>query len=217
MISQRKIFSWFIFGISSVVVGIYPIIYFLNDGQYGILGSKSAALLSNSFYTLTFYSHITFGGLALLTGWVQFSERLQRTNIRFHRTIGTTYAVSVLLSGTCGGYIAFYATGGLITVLGFASLAIIWLTTTIAGFSAIRRNNIGLHQKMMIYSYAACFAAVTLRIWLPLLEMLTGSFIDAYRIVSWLAWVPNLIVAYFINSRKKLTANALSENINTVF
>ena len=50
----------------------------------------------------------------------------------------------------------------------------------------------------MIYSYAACFAAVTLRIWLPTLTSIMGEFIGAYRIVAWLCWVPNMIVAYFI-------------------
>ena len=54
----------------------------------------------------------------------------------------------------------------------------------------------------MIYSYAACFGAVTLRIWLPLLILLLGSFEPAYRIVAWLAWVPNLIFAYYWVKRK---------------
>jgi len=50
----------------------------------------------------------------------------------------------------------------------------------------------------MIYSYAACFAAVTLRIWLPLLMITLGDYLFAYRIVAWLCWVPNIIAAYFI-------------------
>ena len=56
---------------------------------------------------------------------------------------------------------------------------------------------------MMIYSYAACFAAVTLRIWLPILTSILGEFLSAYRIVAWLCWVPNLIVAYIISNTKK--------------
>ncbi|GAB4428835.1 MAG: hypothetical protein OHK0039_47410 [Bacteroidia bacterium] len=44
-------------------------------------------------------------------------------------------------------------------------------------------------------SYAACFAAVTLRLWLPILTALLGDFLPAYRIVAWLCWVPNLLVA----------------------
>jgi len=53
----------------------------------------------------------------------------------------------------------------------------------------------------MIYSYAACFAAVTLRIWLPLLTMIYGDFVKAYVIVAWLCWIPNIIVAGVITRR----------------
>lgn len=54
---------------------------------------------------------------------------------------------------------------------------------------------------MMVYSFSACCAAVTLRLWLPLL--LGGLRLDfdfAYPIVAWLCWVPNLLVAHSINS-----------------
>ncbi len=51
---------------------------------------------------------------------------------------------------------------------------------------------------MMTYSYAACLAAVTLRLWLPILVPVLGNFVDAYVIVAWLSWVPNLMVAYLI-------------------
>jgi hypothetical protein len=51
----------------------------------------------------------------------------------------------------------------------------------------------------MIRSYALCFAAVTLRIWLPLFQFALGlEFIFAYRIIAWLCWVPNLVVAELI-------------------
>ncbi|HCU44425.1 MAG TPA: DUF2306 domain-containing protein [Sphingobacterium sp.] len=53
----------------------------------------------------------------------------------------------------------------------------------------------------MIYSYALCFSAVTLRIWLLILITFFQNFIIAYMIVSCLCWVPNLLVAYFITAR----------------
>jgi len=60
-----------------------------------------------------------------------------------------------------------------------------------------------MHEKYMIFSFAACFASVTLRIWLPILTGLTGEFNSAYRIVAWLCWVPNILVAYFITKKPK--------------
>ena len=79
--------------------------------------------------------------------------------------------------------------------LGFICLAVIWFYTTLKAYLNIRNKQVKQHQKMMIYSYAACFAAVTLRIWLPLLTAVLGDFVTAYIIVAWLCWIPNLIVA----------------------
>ena len=190
--------SWILIGISATLIGLYPLIYFLADRRFGLLASKSAELLSDTAWNIAFYGHILLGGLALLIGWLQFSSALRRQRIKIHRTIGKLYVIAVLISGFCGLYIAMHATGGMISILGFFSLGLVWLSTTILGFKAIKNGNIALHQKFMIYSYAACFAAVTLRIWLPTLTSIMGEFIGAYRIVAWLCWVPNMIVAYFI-------------------
>ena len=194
---MKKI-SWITIGILSTLFGLYPIIYFLIDRRFGLLASKSAELLSDNIWNIAFYSHIILGGLALLIGWLQFNHELRMKKIKLHRSIGKAYVVSVLVSGTCGLYIALHATGGIISILGFFTLGMIWLSTTIFSFIAIKNGNIKSHEKLMIFSYAACFAAVTLRIWLPLLTDLIGEFTSAYRIVAWLCWVPNIIVAYFI-------------------
>ena len=46
---------------------------------------------------------------------------------------------------------------------------------------------------------------VTLRIYLPIASMMSDGFpLEAYRIIAWAAWVPNLIVAeLFIASLRK--------------
>lgn len=195
--------SWIIIGILSTLIGLYPIIYFLIDEQFGLLASKSVELLNDNLWNIAFYGHITLGGLALLIGWLQFSSKLRIKKTELHRAIGKTYMISVLISGVCGLFIALYATGGIISILGFFTLGLIWLTTTLLGFKAIKKGNIELHEKFMIFSYAACFAAVTLRIWLPLLSIAIGEFNSAYRIVAWLCWVPNIIVAFLLIRNKR--------------
>ena len=196
--------AWFVFAFLGVGVGLYPLMYFFLDRKFGLLASKSDELLADVFWNTGFYGHILLGGLALLIGWIQFSKKIRNTNLNLHRTIGKIYVIAALVSGVCGVFIAFNATGGLVTTLGFLSLGVIWLFTTIKAYLAIRKGDIQLHQGMMIYSYAACFAAVTLRIWLPLLTIAFGDFIIAYRIVAWLCWVPNIIFAYFWVRRKGL-------------
>lgn len=190
--------SYILIAITAIAISTYPIVYFVTDGDFGILASKSAQLLSDTIWNVMFYTHIGFGGIALLVGWIQFSKKIQRNSIQLHRTIGKVYIVTVLLSAISGFYIALNATGGWSPILGFSTLAILWFTSTLLGYTTVRKGDIIKHQKMMTYSYALCFAAVTLRIWLPTLSFLMDGFIPAYRIVAWLCWIPNLIVAHLL-------------------
>ncbi len=199
--------KWIIFAIFCISISLYPLMYILVDWSFfidnnaGFLATKSPELLSSTVWKIAFYGHIIFGGISLMIGWTQFSTKWRIQNVALHRTIGKIYIIWVLISGLCGIGIAVVATGGIISQLGFVSLGVIWLSTTIVAFIAIKNSQIERHKNFMIYSYAACFAAVTLRIWLPLLTMTFQDFIVAYRIVAWLCWVPNIIVAYFIVSR----------------
>lgn len=170
----------------------------------GLLSTKSAELLQSRLWLLGFYGHVAFGGLSLLVGWTQFVDRWRRTYVNWHRRTGLIYVASVLISGVCGLYIGFHATGGIVSQLGFLSLGIVWLWTTYRAYQAVRQKDFETHEIFMIYSFAACFAAVTLRLWLPLLSQLFGDFDQAYRLVAWLCWVPNLAVGHWIVLNKKV-------------
>jgi len=187
-----------IIAILAIIIGLYPSIYFLKERTFGLLSSKSSALLANALWNTAFYTHIILGGIALLIGWLQFNSNLRIRNLSIHRTIGKIYIVTVLISSLASIGLGLFATGGYIPSTGFVCLGIIWFTTTLLAYLKIKNMQIEQHRRLMIYSYAACFAAVTLRIWLPLLVILFGNFIVAYSIVAWLCWVPNLLVANLI-------------------
>ncbi|WP_298894947.1 DUF2306 domain-containing protein [uncultured Psychroserpens sp.] len=202
---MTKRIGFTIFAIMCISIGLYPLVYFLMERTFGLLGSKSDVVLSDVFWNIGFYTHILLGGLALLIGWMQFSKKLRAKNLKLHRAIGKVYTISVLFSGLASLYIAYFATGGIVPMLGFMGLGLVWLYSTTLGYMAIKKGQVNKHQKFMIYSYAACFAAVTLRIWLPLLTMAFQEFLIAYKIVAWLCWVPNIIVAYFVVKRLGLS------------
>lgn len=182
----------------SIAIALYPIAYFITDGKFGLLNTKTEALLADIVWNTGFYIHIVFGGLALLIGWMQFNNKIRRLYLKVHRNIGKAYMIFVLFSSLAGIFIAFNASTGWVASVGFILLGLVWLSTTLAGYISIRNRQIFTHQKWMIYSYAACFAAVTLRIWLPTLMAIFNDFSIAYPLVAYLSWIPNLIVAYFI-------------------
>ena len=109
---MKKLY-WIIFGCLCIGISIHPIKYFLADEPILLLTSKSAALLSSGFYNLSFYAHISLGGIALFVGWVQFIKKLRLSYPKIHRLIGKIYVGSVLISGPFGFYIALHASGGL--------------------------------------------------------------------------------------------------------
>jgi len=207
---KKKIF-WILFAALAVIIGLYPLQYLLIAGKVGILNSKPDWLLANVIWAAAFYIHIVLGGVSLLIGWIQFSSKLRAKNPKMHKQIGKIYVGSVLLSSFSGFYIALFANEGIWTSLGFSCLAVIWFYTTLMAYLTIRNKKIVRHQKMMIYSYGACFAAVTLRIWLPILIMIIGDYRTAYIIVAWWCWIPNLFIAYLITKGLTRKSKQLDE------
>jgi len=201
MLQNMKSTAWRLICISSLTVALYPLYYLVAEPPVGILMHKASELLASTKWNIAFYSHICLGGLALAVGWIQFSRSIRREYPIVHVVVGSVYAVATLVSGLSSMYLAQSANGGIISGVGFTTLGILWLTTTGAGYYYIMRRKVAQHRAMMTYSYALCLAAVTLRIFLPLLIILFGDFIIAYRIVAWLCWIPNLGVAYLIQTR----------------
>ncbi|WP_299056201.1 DUF2306 domain-containing protein [uncultured Polaribacter sp.] len=196
-----KKIAFYLLAIFATLIVLYPTSYLKEDRKFGLLQYKSDLLLADTLWNWMFYIHIICGAIALLIGWIQFHKKTRIKYMQLHRNIGKIYVVTVLISAVSGLYIAHFATGGLFAVYGFVIMSLIWFFTTLFAFLAIKKGAVLKHQKLMIYSYATCFAAVTLRIWLPIMAVIFKDFVKAYTITAWLSWVPNIIVAYFM-SRK---------------
>jgi uncharacterized membrane protein len=200
-----KITLWIVFAMLATFVGMYPASYFIFDMSQGLLATKSDALLQDTVWKALFKTHIVFAGISLLIGWTQYIPWIRRNHLTIHRTVGKVYITTCLLGGLSGLYIAIYATGGWISSLGFGTLGLLWLITTMRAYLAIRQKQVNIHRAWMIRSYALTFAAVTLRIWLPFsLFVLHIDYFTAYPVISWLCWVPNLFVAELL-IRNELT------------
>lgn len=153
-----------------------------------------------------FYIHIFGGGIALLTGWSQFKRSWRQRFLNAHRLLGKIYLTAVLIFGAPAGLvIAFFATGSVPSQFGFSFLAIIWWYSSFRAWMHIRSRNIEAHKQWMIRSYALSFAAVTLRIYLPLFTAGFGwDFEPSYQAISWLCWVPNILFAEWLISEKRV-------------
>jgi hypothetical protein len=70
----------------------------------------------------------------------------------------------------------------------------------------------------MIRNYSLTFAAVTLRIYLPLATAVMHiSFIPSYRVISWFCRVPNNIVAEMLIRRAQKDPEGASTGVSAPF
>ncbi|MDR6544454.1 putative membrane protein [Chryseobacterium rhizosphaerae] len=196
-----KRFLFVILSIFALFIGAYPLIYVFVEHKNTFLGSKSLEVLQSSIWKIAFFAHIIFGGISLFIGWRQFGSQFRNKYLKTHRVIGKLYVAAVLISSVSAIYMGVYANGGIVSCVGFVCLGIIWLITTLAAVVYITKGNIVKHQQFMVYSYACTFAAVTLRVWFPILKSITQDPDNSYIAVAWLCWLPNLLVAYLINKK----------------
>ena len=173
------------------------------------LGGVPPVIAGNALKNPWLVVHVAGAATALLVGPVQFSSRLRARFPRLHRLTGRTYAVSCLLGGVSGFLLALGASTGPISTVGFGSLAILWIITTSLALRRAMQRRFTEHRAWMIRSFALTLAAVTLRLYLPLASVFAIPFDDAYRAISFLAWVPNLLVAeLYLRHRAELNRTA---------
>ena len=192
---------WWIMLLSCVAIGAYSTRYFL--------GLPSDEHFSR--YILRLRLHIAGGVGALLTGPLQFSEKLPARALNLHRWLGRFYLLEVALGSIAGFAMATVSEQGWPTHLGFGMLAVLWFFTGLQAYRMVRGGNIVAHRQWMIRNFALTLAAVTLRNYLPLmLFLLHWSFRSSYITVSWLCWIPNLLIAEWIVRRGRSQGGAVA-------
>lgn len=146
-------------------------------------------------YPITTWAHLTGGAVAICLGPWQFVGGLRNRLPKVHRWLGWIYAMGVSVGALAGISMSFVSDGGYVTHFGFGALGVLWLVSLIMAVRAIRLGDIEQHRAWMIRNFALTLAAVALRVYLPISAGLGIPFDLAYQAISWLCWVPNLMVA----------------------
>lgn len=155
------------------------------------------------YYRIAFFVHVYTSMFALIAGFTQFSVRIRKRYKTLHRYMGKVYFyVIVFLSGPSGFIMAYHANGGWTSKLAFLILAALWIISTIMAVSAIQKGHVPDHRKWMMRSYALTLSAITLRLWKwGIVKVFEPRPMDVYRIVAWLGWVLNALVAEYLIRR----------------
>jgi hypothetical protein len=147
--------------------------------------------------------HVAGAATALLISPLQLLPVMRRRLPGLHRWLGRIYVVGCTVGGIAGVPLALGSAAGGVATAGFGLLAVGWLTTTSIGWLRGYQKRVALHRAWMVRSFSLTYAAVTLRIYLAILPLLPVAFIEGYRVISFLCWVPNLLLAeYFLRPRR---------------
>ncbi|WP_462222794.1 DUF2306 domain-containing protein [Ferruginibacter sp.] len=162
-------------------------------------------------WRVAFFTHVFTSMLVLIAGFTQFSKKFLKQQPKLHRTVGYVYVINILMvTGPSGLLMSFYANGGVSSQTAFVLLSVLWMGfTAMALYKAIKKD-FKAHRIFMIRSFALTLSAITLRCWKVLLVNFTDiQPMDRYRIIAWLGWTLNLIIAEWIiykyfNRKKQL-------------
>ncbi len=180
---------WGLSALLSVMIALYSYRYL-----FGV-GLLAPNVMANLYHRPWLYVHAGGGATALLMTPLQMAGGPRRRFPSLHRWTGRVYALGCLVGGLGGLICAFGTTSGPVATLGFGGLAVAWLTTTTQGWRFAVARQFGDHRAWMIRSFSLTFSAVTLRLYLPTLPLLGLTFEQGYVASSYLAWIPNLIIA----------------------
>ncbi len=203
MMKYKKLLWWLVC-ILSLSISLWSIrfIVYLSTGYpeiNGIADKYTGGFLSHfkilfDDHKSWFLTHVIGGLLALGIGPFQFSRQIRIKKPMIHKGLGFIYISSVLAGGIGGVMVGFHAFGDLARV-GFITLAVLWLTTLYFSVYSLIKKDFVQHENWMFLNFALTFASVTLRLELGILMGIGLSAYTAYQIVSWLCWIPNLIIA----------------------
>ncbi|MBS1564040.1 MAG: DUF2306 domain-containing protein [Bacteroidetes bacterium] len=151
-------------------------------------------------WRIAFFVHVFSSMFVLMAGFTQFSKWLMRRYRPVHRWMGRLYVVLVLfVTGPASFIMSLLANGGIPSRIAFTTLSLLWMYTTARAWQTARRGQFKQHRDWMYRSYALTLSALTLRGWKWLLIALFHLRpLNAYMMVAWLGFVPNLLVAEWI-------------------
>jgi hypothetical protein len=201
----RTVGWWTVFAICTLY-GLFA----LTMGALQLLAILGVAGAVHRATPTVFVVHALAGGVVLLCGPLQFSERLRSRFPRAHRAVGSAYILGVWVSALAAVRVAVAFDVVSVAKIQFVVLALLWFGTTTVGLVRIRRRDVASHRAWMLRSFALSFFFVTFSLWVPPLAQTGLPEAISYPIGLFLSWAPNLAVAevWIRRSRSRAAARA---------
>jgi hypothetical protein len=153
--SRFKIALWVSLGLTALFVFITSEVFLFAD--YPMYHAYRLQVIADRHLLIP---HTLCGLIALLAGPLQFSSRIRRRYVKFHRVLGRMYVISVFIGASTGIALATGRPG----LPGTSMQAAAWIVCTTAAFLTARNHHFVQHRQWMIRSYAVTFTFVSSRV-----------------------------------------------------
>jgi hypothetical protein len=142
-----------------------------------------------------FLIHTLSGGLALLSGPIQFNSRVFRERRGLHRVSGRIYVGSVWTASLSALALTALFDVTFVSKLLLGILGLLWFGTTWVALAEIVKRRVAKHEEWMTRSFALTLFFVTFSFWVPVLQGTSLPPEVAYPLGVFLSWGLNLVGA----------------------
>jgi hypothetical protein len=122
-------------------------------------------------------SHFFFGSVLLILGPIQFSEKIRKGNVDFHRWVGIFYTLSAFITGFGGVVflVVWGAAGGLPMLIGFGIYGLLMMACSVQTirFALLRQFNV--HRQWAIRLFALVLGSWIYRMGYGFIHMNLGN------------------------------------------
>lgn len=202
---QAILFLSILYCIYLLVLLSIPYVYF--DKNIDFLASKQL-IYHIAWWRWSFYIHVFSSPIVIFTGLFQFNRYVLHRKKKLHRFLGIIYIFFVvLISGPSAFLMGLYANGGYLAQFSFVLLSSFWILSTFYAYLLVKKHSYLTHSKWMLRSYALTLSAVTLRLYAYLFDWFNVPLgpKETYLLLSYLSWIPNVIIAELIIRSNYLT------------
>lgn len=187
--SQAKLVFFILFGLLTIFVT-----YMKNARIFDPTSEIAQHFAPVKWYLV---AHAFFGGLAMLLGAFQFSNRLRAKYLPVHRILGYVYVASVFIAAPFAIPVARRIDSlSLVAASGMQSFG--WMVTTAIALYCVRHGNIAQHRRWMIRSYPFAMVFTVARVLIPIPPILrlgfTGIEMVVWTTIALAAFLPSIFL-----------------------
>ena len=180
--SRFKAWLWISLGVTTLFVFITSEVLLVTD--YPMYHAYRLQVIADRGLLIP---HTLCGTFALLSGPLQFSNRLRQRQLKLHRIVGRMYFGSVIIGALTGVALAWGRPG----LPGTSMQGAAWIICTTAAVIAARNRQVAVHRQWMARSYAVTFTFVSSRVlnlvpayWSHLGDVLSAVGVIAFTLAS---------------------------------